>query len=84
MSSDTFILMSMTYACKQKTNKSISDKYNAPSVDRFSLTIKKWKGSWYFNKNIYSLTSDWWKYNKSRLKKNAKTFSKNSTTQNNI
>ena len=48
---------------------------------KFSSTTENWL---LLLKNNHSSLSDWWEYAKSCLNENARTFSKNSTTQENI
>ena len=57
------------------------------SYKNFSFSIK-FKTEFTFllkaHKNDHSLASDWWEITKSSFKENARAFSKNSTTQENI
>ena len=71
---------------------SFTDHYNTMTIDR---SPSKTKDFWHFNNPLLyiifknkekqiSSSSDWWKYTKCCFKENAGTFSKNSTTQENI
>ena len=59
-------------------NNSLLGKNDFCSTTKNLLAMLKTK------RDNYSTTSDWWEYTKCKIKDNAKTFSKNSTKQENI